>query len=156
MCLRRWRKNLFQGFRRWREKHYPVRVEGPQPWVTLCMEELRYCWSTRGKGEARPAPAVKKQGRYRWRVGPTGNTDRPLGWRAYRAQFEDMWAIPGGRATMHLAGDGLRRAAGPYHAGDPRYLRGWWEWVSGSTPFFWNDDLQKELDGMKATLKEHV
>ena len=28
--------------------------------------------------------------------------------------------------------------------------------TGNSTPFFWNDDLQKELDGMKATLKEHV
>ena len=37
-----------------------------------------------------------------------------------------------------MAADGLRRAAGPYTRGEDDYLRCWWEWVTGSTPFFWN------------------
>ena len=28
--------------------------------------------------------------------------------------------------------------------------------TGNSTPFFWNEDLQKKLDGMKAALREHV
>ena len=28
--------------------------------------------------------------------------------------------------------------------------------TANSTPFFWNDDLQKELDEMKAALRQHI
>ena len=28
--------------------------------------------------------------------------------------------------------------------------------TGNSTPFFWNDDLQKELDRMKAALRQHI
>ena len=28
--------------------------------------------------------------------------------------------------------------------------------TANSTPFFWNDDLQKELDEMKAALMQHI
>ena len=28
--------------------------------------------------------------------------------------------------------------------------------TGNSTPFFWNDDLQKELDGMKGAYRQHV
>ena len=45
---------------------------------------------------------------------------------------------PGGGASLRVASDGLRQASGPYDRGHPDYTRGWWEWVLGLTPFFWN------------------
>ena len=39
---------------------------------------------------------------------------------------------------MTATGPRVRRAAGPHALGHPDYLACWWEWVSGSTPFFWN------------------
>ena len=39
--------------------------------------------------------------------------------------------------SLEVAADGLRRAAGPYALGNPNYLTCWWEWVTGSSPFFW-------------------
>ena len=39
---------------------------------------------------------------------------------------------------MEIARDALGRAAGPYFWKDPVYLQSWWDWVLGSTPFFWN------------------
>ena len=36
-------------------------------------------------------------------------------------------------------------------------LKRWTPGLTGnSTPFFWNDDLQKELDRMKAALRQHI
>ena len=40
--------------------------------------------------------------------------------------------------SLEVAADGLRRAAGPHALGHPKYLMCWWEWVTGSTLFFWN------------------
>ena len=48
--------------------------------------------------------------------------------------------MEGGRKSRDIAVDGITRAAGPYCRNDDRYLDTWWEWVSGSTPFFWNWD----------------
>ena len=44
----------------------------------------------------------------------------------------------GGARTFKVAADGLGQAAGPYKQDHPAYLSCWWDWVSGSTPFFWN------------------
>ena len=53
----------------------------------------------------------------------------------------------GDKKSRDVAMDGIMRAAGPYYRNNNRYLDTWWEWVSGSTPFFWNwiKEYQKEV-----------
>ena len=127
-CLRRWRVNLLRSFARWRQRHYPLTVSANrQPWVRYWPEG--YLWRTSGSMRPRPRPPGRKKGRYIW---------DPLGRRIYLAQIAGVWKKPGAKASFTVARDGLRRAAGPYNGDDNRHLRCWWEWVSGSTPFFWN------------------
>ena len=40
--------------------------------------------------------------------------------------------------SLEVAAGGLRHAAEPHALDHPNYLTCWWEWVTGSTPFFWN------------------
>ena len=43
--------------------------------------------------------------------------------------------------------DGIRRVTGQYCRDDVQYLDTWWEWISGSTSFFWNwqEQYQEEV-----------
>ena len=38
---------------------------------------------------------------------------------------------------MKIGRDPLARAVGPYAQDHSAYLQMWWDWVMGSTPFFW-------------------
>jgi hypothetical protein len=114
MGLRWWRRNLLRTFRAWRLRH----ASGPQAGREMAPHNL----------VAQTVPG----GGYVWRRGGKG-----LG--AYKAQWACLHQQGSeGPKTMRVARDALSRAAGPHSRCSTDYLDGWWDWASGSTPFFWN------------------
>ena len=65
----------------------------------------------------------------------------------FQQDHDAFSSSPGGKASLKIGLDAMERAAGPYFRDDPKYSSTWWEWVSGSTPFFWNwpDQYQDEV-----------
>ena len=70
--------------------------------------------------------------RYAWRLAGKGRGVYKAQWISLHQQGLE------GPKTMKVARDALGRAAGPHNRYSPDYLNGWWDWASGSTPFFWN------------------
>ena len=52
--------------------------------------------------------------------------------------FEIPMVQPAGARTLSIAGEEIKRATGPYSRDHLNYVAVWWEWLLGSTPFFWN------------------
>ena len=76
----------------------------------------------------------RPSGKYVWAKGHSCNTEcKKCRGRLQRELESSAW-YKSRAVTM----DGIRRAIGPYCQDDDRYLDTWWEWVSGSTLFFWN------------------
>ena len=88
-----------------------------------------------GRGR-RARPRHCRRGCFRWQDAASGES--PLGRKFYLMQMRVVRDAPSGLASLRVASDESRRTAGPYDQGHPDFMRGWWEWVSGSTPFFWN------------------
>ena len=81
--------------------------------------------------------ASKKVGyppRYWWKGQTAGEGGGRL---MFQEQVHSLRLVVGSR-TLDVTRDGLIRAAGPYARNHPQYLLCWWDWVTGSTPLFWN------------------
>jgi len=71
---------------------------------------------------------------------------------AYAKDHAHIRNTEAGEATVKVALDAIIRAAGPYTRDHRLSLSTWWEWVSGSAPFFWNwpERYQSEIrDGQR-------
>ena len=117
--LRWWRRRLVSTYYRWRREHHPVehsRLAHDKMVYLECEgeEDYKYVWTKQkrsglGGGQAR-----------------------------YKGAHSRLRSTEVGRATVEVALDALVRAAGPYTWDHELKSSTWWEWVSGSTPFFWN------------------
>ena len=76
--------------------------------------------------------------RYFWAKDRQGGEGAGNGHHNYRSMLLARCKEEGGIRAMEIARDALGRAAGPYFRKDAAYLQSWWDWVLGSTPFFWN------------------
>ena len=114
MGLRWWRRNLLRTLRAWRTRH----STGPRAGREVPPHRL----------VAQSGP----EGRYNWRRVGWGLEVYKAQWDAHHQQGQE------GPRTTRVARDALGRAAGPCCRCSPDYLSGWWDWASGSTPFFWN------------------
>ena len=78
---------------------------------------------------------------------------RDIGAIIYKEQLMFLRQVRGGGArTMNIGRDAIERAVGPYTQDHPSYLQTWWDWLSGSTLFFWNLPVcycQEDRDGQR-------
>ena len=109
--LRWWRRNLLRTFRQWRQRTAPLA-------------------ETEGRENRKVARTVHQGalGRCAW----SSSGGRAVHLEHARLLRQD----PVIARSLEVAADGLRRAAGPHALGHPDCLACWWEWVTGSTPFF--------------------
>ena len=119
LAIRFWRRRLLSSYREWRTKHYPLRQEGAGHLVRLDKTSGHYVWTSKSK----------KRGR--------GKSLVDVGSQRYRAERRTQAEKPAYQQSMSMAADALTKAAGPYHRDHKLYMRTWWEWVEGSTLFFW-------------------
>ena len=131
-AVRKYRRNLLKGFVKWRRKHLPLAVEEKKPDSSRRPNAFMYV-----KVDAE-ASQVSGHAVYVWTR--TGRDE-------YEAARRKLMAKRDGPNSLKMAADGIARASGPYcrdaeeyvsfQDGD-EFLHAWWEWTSGSTPFFWN------------------
>ena len=72
--------------------------------------------------------------KYVWAKGHSCNTEC----KKCRGRLQRELESSAGHKSRTVEMYRKRRAAGPYCRDDDQYLDTWWEWVSSSTPFFWN------------------
>ena len=76
---------------------------------------------------------------YKWSVGGQGKGNRK---NVYQPRYKKLHQLTNsnqeGRKLTAVALDGIRRDPGPYCHNNPRYMGTWWEWIRGSTLFFWD------------------
>jgi hypothetical protein len=114
MGFRWWQRNLLRMFRAWRRRHGPDprtgREVAPHNLVVFSRSDGHYVWQRAGKGLL-----------------------------AYKAQWDCLHQKgKEGPRTMKVAWDAMGQVARPHERFSPDYLDGWWDWASGSRPFFWN------------------
>ena len=134
--IRWWRRQLLRTYLKWRRSHHPL------PFGL----DNREIYAPTSQGRTHLITKTWKEGVgyvYCW---------SKKGKSAYSKDHASVRNTVEGRATVKVALDAISRAAGPYTRDHDLYLSTWWEWVSGSAPFFWNwpERYQSEIrDGQK-------
>jgi hypothetical protein len=132
--IRRWRLQLLRTYLRWRRANYPLMMgsDTRQIYTPSNQRGLVTKGWEEGKGYV-----------FAWTA---------KGRSAYAKDHARIRNTEAGEATIKVALDAIIRAAGPYTRDHILYLSTWWEWVSGSAPFFWNwpERYQSEIrDGQR-------
>ena len=134
--IRWWRRQLLRTYLKWRRSHHPLPLAF----------DSRQSYAPSSQGRTHMLTRIWKEGLgyvYCW---------SKKGKSAYSKDHSSIRDTVEGRATVKVALDAITRAAGPYTRDQGLYLSTWWEWVSGSAPFFWNwpDRYQSEIrDGQR-------